>query len=57
MVFSEESNENQLTFILLFARNQPSCDLSYLMAKGTDQIYPMVLSTTFYFLRDLIDYR
>lgn len=51
------SNEEKITYILLFARNQPSCDVSYLMADKNDRIYPMLLSTTFYFLRDLTDYR
>lgn len=53
----QESNDEKVTFILLFSRNQPSCDIPYLMAHRDERIYPMLLSTTFYFMRDLIDYR
>lgn len=52
-----QTDDGKITFILLFARNQPSCDVSYLMTQSDERVYPMILSTTFYFLRDLIDYR
>ncbi|CAF0718134.1 unnamed protein product [Adineta steineri] len=54
---TESSNEQKITFILLFSRNQPSCDVPYLMAQRDEQISPMLLTTTLYFMRDLIDYR
>ena len=56
-IMPTSTNEEKITYVLLFARNQPSCDVSYLMADQNDRIYPMLLSTTFYFLRDLTDYR
>ncbi|UJR31260.1 hypothetical protein I4U23_018760 [Adineta vaga] len=51
------ANEEKVTFILLFSRNHPSCDVPYLMAQRDERIYPTLLTTTFYFMRDLIDYR
>ena len=56
-MITQQSDDDRSTFVLLFARNRPSCDVPYLMARGTEQIYPMVLTTTFYFMRDLVDYR
>jgi hypothetical protein len=57
MLESSRYNEEKVTFILLFSRNQPSCDVPYLMAQRDERIYPMLLKATFYFMRDLIDYR
>jgi hypothetical protein len=53
----QQSNEEKVTFILLFSRNQSSCDIPYLMAHRDERIYPTILTTTFYFMRDLVDYR
>lgn len=54
---SSAAAEDKATFVLLFARNHPSCDVPYLMAQGDERVYPALLTTTFYFMRDLIDYR
>ena len=54
---SSKTNEEKLRYILLFSRNQPSCDVPYLMTHRDERIYPMVLTATFYFMRDLVDYR
>lgn len=53
----QESHDNKVTFVLLFSRNNPSCDVPYLMAHQEDRICPMLLKATFYFMRDLVDYR
>lgn len=53
----QQSNEDKVTFILLFSRNQSSCDIPYLMANREERIYPTLLTATFYFMRDLVDYR
>ncbi|CAF1257428.1 unnamed protein product [Rotaria sordida] len=53
----QQSNEEKVTFILLFSRNQPSCDIPYLMAHREERVCPMLLTATFYFMRDLVDYR
>jgi hypothetical protein len=53
----QQSNEDKVTFILLFSRNQTSCDIPYLMAHRDERIFPTLLTTTFYFMRDLVDYR
>ncbi|CAF1455634.1 unnamed protein product, partial [Didymodactylos carnosus] len=55
-----ESDSKSLvkTFVLLFARDRPTCDISYLTVQRNNEnsIYPMLLTTTFYFMRDLVDY-
>ncbi|CAF1067400.1 unnamed protein product [Adineta ricciae] len=51
------ANEEKVTFILLFSRNRSSCDVPYLMAQRDKHIYPTLMTATFYFMRDLIDYR
>lgn len=56
-MFPQQSNDEKITFILLFSRNQPTVDVPYLMANRDERIYPTLLSTTFYFMRDLVDYR
>ncbi|CAF4405833.1 unnamed protein product [Rotaria socialis] len=53
----QQSNEDKVTFVLFFSRNQPSCDIPYLMAHQEERVCPMLLSATFYFMRDLVDYR
>ena len=53
----QQSTDDKVTFILLFSRNQPTCDIPYLMAHRNERIFPTLLTTTFYFMRDLVDYR
>ena len=40
----QTNNDEKITFILLFSRNQPSCDVPYLMANRDERIYPTLLS-------------
>ena len=53
----QQSNDEKITFILLFSRNQALCDVPYLMAQRDERVYPTLLTATFYFMRDLVDYR
>jgi hypothetical protein len=53
----QQSSDEKFTYILLFSRNQTSCDIPYLMADRDERVFPTLLTTTFYFMRDLVDYR